>query len=615
MIIKVCQFKARHESERLAEVFQPGNMEKAESFFSGKKKIASPMLPEIRTYLEKLQPSPTRIYVLVNALGAGEYWGSNINGDFFPESSLIHTGPVYGYETFYQAFPFKHHVNKDPSRSFGKVEVSVWNDAMKRVELVVMIDRELASRFGAQDICDKLDHGLFLDVSMGCKVPYDLCSLCTDWSKYRKAEATFDPSLHKSVGAAVIAAHRRDPIRGLSITTNDYCVHLKGSLNKILADGRKVYAINDYPRFFDISFVFIGADKTAKVMAKLAWASIEGSQLTVPSWQVAKDLGYEQPSTEKFFEMQKAASITFRTPQRIKLSGIAAVRAKLQEKSASHAKGAEIIKDVVPTQFGGKAVRPDLPTDVLDQMGACPLSDAFSTPTTMGMILKPHEFQRITIIHLGQRSLADKLDAGGKVFAPTTETDTSVPIGSDHFSDVLKRLLLPLLEDRSFLEPIAARRAVRITISKSPIQEEPIREELKEDPFLQKISAAYNGYLDRFIDCWEGAADTVNSNADLWETVFRRGIGDGFTKEAAGVNLGVVIGGAAAGYGLSEYARWQREKARMGGREPVGVVMDTLAEHPKILALLGGLAALQQQGSTIPSRIYHGLKSAVTMGQ
>jgi len=624
MIVKVCQFRARREQgERLVEVFQPGDMEKAAAFFS---KSAAPMLPEVQTYLEKLTPSPNRIYVLVNALGAGEFWGSNINGDYFPEASLIHKGPVYGYETFYSAFPYKHHVNKDPSRSFGKVELSAWNEAMKRVELVVMIDRELAARFGATDICDKLDHGQFPDVSMGCKVPYDLCSVCLDWSKYREAQSTFDPTRHRSVGVAVLEFHKKNPIRGLSVTRNDYCEHLKNLLNKILGDGRKVYAINDYPRFFDISFVFIGADKTAKVMAKLASAHAGGSKyVVVPSWQVAEDLGYQQPATEKDFE--KAASalpspVIQIKEAAVKLSGIEAVLAKLREKRASHAKGAEIIKEVVPTQFGGKAVpleetsRPDIPTEVLDQMGKCPLGDAISTPTTMGMILKPHEFQRITIIHIGKKPLADKLDEEGKVFAPTDSTDTSVPVGSEHFSDVIKKLLLPLLEERSFLEPIATRRAIRVTISKpEEAQPEEAREPVKDDPFLQKISAAYNGYLDRFVDCWKGTPQIVNEHADLWEAVYRRGIGDGFTKEAAGINLGVVLGGAAAGYGLSQYAKWQREKARMGEREPVGPLMGIAAEYPKVMTALGTLAALQQQGSTIPKRILRALGGFATLGE
>ena len=47
-------------------------------------------------------------------------------------------------------------------------------------------------------------------------------------------------------------------------------------MGRILDDGRRIGVINTYPRFFDISFVFIGADKTAKVMMKL------GSGLWVP---------------------------------------------------------------------------------------------------------------------------------------------------------------------------------------------------------------------------------------------------------------------------------------------------------------------------------------------
>jgi hypothetical protein len=140
---------------------------------------------------------------------------------------------------------------------------------------------------------------------------------------------------------------------------------------------------------------------------------------------------------------------------------------------------------------------------------------------------------------------------------------------------------------------------------------------VQDDPFLQKISSAYNGYLDRFVDCWRDAPVIVDQHADLWEAVFREGVGDGFSKEAAGtrVNPAVVLAGIGAGYGLSEYARWQREKARMGSRAPVGPVMDTLAEYPKLLAALGGLAALKQQGSKIPDRLFHGIKGAITMGK
>jgi len=200
-----------------------------------------------------ISKSEKGIYVLVSALGAAEYWGSNVNGDSFPEKALIHSPdewlkkPLkemqeigkkweYGYPTFMNAHPYKHHVNKDPSRAFGHVVVSVWNPKMHRVELVIFLDKELCKKHGAEDVYERIENGEFPDVSMGCKVPYDRCSICDHKSK----------------------------------TTKDYCFHAKNEMNRIYPDGRKVCVINDFPRFFDISFVFIGADKSAKMLAKLA---------------------------------------------------------------------------------------------------------------------------------------------------------------------------------------------------------------------------------------------------------------------------------------------------------------------------------------------------------
>lgn len=641
MIIKVCQYKARKEQgERLVQIFQPGDIDAAADFFS-MGKTAAPLLPEVQQFLDKLKPDHNKIYVLVNALGAGEYWGSNINGDYFPEPSLIHEGPDFGYKTFYNAHPFKHHVNKDPAKSFGDVVLAVWHPDMKRVELIIAIDRMKAKQLGAEDVCDKLDKGMFPDVSMGCKVPYDLCSICTDWKKYRKAQATFNPNLHPSVGKAVLAYHMRDPIRGLSPTRDDYCDHLRHQLNRILPDGRKVYMINTYPRFFDISFVFIGADKTAKVMAKLAMAYPGWANNVVPSWYVAESLGYEQPTTDKEFEKAASAGrfsnqqrliemaykdIVGRTPPKViprtisqikgkeKKSGVEFVRDRLREKSASHAKWAEIIKSIVPSQFGGKASavldRPprDLPNDVLDQLGQGDLSSALSTPSTMGMILKPREFQRITIIRLGRRPLADDLDRRGLVFGPTDEEDQSIPMGRHHFGHGLMRALLPHMGERSCFEPVMRRKLVRITICAKPeLEDDPEPREAENDELLNKISAAYNGYLDRVVDCLRGSEEVVEENPELWSQVYGVNTADGFSKEAAGVNPKVLLGAIGGAFAASQYARWQRERARMGGRQAVGPIMDFLAENPKTVMFLAGMGALHQQGSNIPRGILKGV--------
>jgi intein/homing endonuclease len=138
-----------------------------------------------------------------------------------------------------------HHKNKDPTRTFGKVVVACWNARMRRVELVVVIDRALAMQHGAQHVVDRIDAGEYPDVSMGTRVPYDICVLCQNKSR----------------------------------TRDDYCSCVKNiGMGKILDDGRQIGVINPHPRFFDISFVFIGADKTAKMMCKLGSAEVNVPQ-------------------------------------------------------------------------------------------------------------------------------------------------------------------------------------------------------------------------------------------------------------------------------------------------------------------------------------------------
>ena len=256
-------------------------------------------------------------YVLVNALAAGEFFGSNINADYFPWNALSHEGDDYGYKTFLKAHAFSHHKNKDPERAFGVPIVSLLNPRMKRVELIIKLDREKAKLEGADGIISRIDAGEFPDVSMGCKVPFDVCSICGNHSK----------------------------------TKDDYCKCMRPDPenkdrfgpNKILPDGRRVCVINTLPRFFDISFVFIGADKTAKVMAKLA--SADGLWFPMGPVVLSADAGF------RFYEslgMQKAASVA----NDIELE--VAARALGLSKEAAHRKISEILKSVPGGSFAMK---------------------------------------------------------------------------------------------------------------------------------------------------------------------------------------------------------------------------------------------------------------------
>lgn len=149
---------------------------------------------ELRKFLRTVTPRDREenCYTLVNALGAGEYYGSNINADYFPWDALCHEGQDYGHQTFLNAYAYQHHVNKDPSKAMGKVVLSLLNPRMKRVELVIKLNREKARLEGGDGIITRIDNGEFPDVSMGCKVPFDVCSICGHKSKTR-ADYCFPP--------------------------------------------------------------------------------------------------------------------------------------------------------------------------------------------------------------------------------------------------------------------------------------------------------------------------------------------------------------------------------------------------------------------------------------
>jgi len=819
-------------------------------------KLAAPsLLPSVAQYISELRPVRDSQYVLVNAMGASEFYGSNINADAFPEASLIHCPDgwkgipaydrvaaknwPYGFPTFYNAHPYAHHRNKDSTRAYGEVELAAWNDHMKRVELVIRADLDKCMRFGGQAVWDKLKMGMFVDVSMGSKVPFDTCAICLDWDAYRKAQATFDPRIHKHPGEAVLAYHRKlvaergHGIQGLSITRKDYCFppgtpvlladgsyrpiervyigdlvrthtgavqpvlrvssreiaeelvtiktyclgdvrsteehpylvartranvhggrvgqldknppqwvaaedirprdvvflpiptieesapyevelgwllglylaegnphfskgvawpkaieftlhgnerevidsivqaarkidpdltwrlveyddaeavgvcvnsrpvaewlvqhggrgshtktlaacvwsygkyfahavllgwaqgdgsldsersinrafsasydlahqmqllaagvgilagisfceretnyghqegwylhfcgdaaaalmesrgqqvfekqsklffwknylcstvrsvkrtpyagtvhnmevaqdnsyvvgclsvhncnHMKQSPNRILHDGRKVFVYNDYPRFFDISFVFIGADKTAKVMLHIKTAMIQvPRQWELPGAELAEKLGYEDVP-----ESTKQASIDDEL-----------LKAAFLGKSAL-AKRGEMEKDVVP-QFSPKSAitigrcERDIPSDVLDTM-ARDVDKSLSTASTLGIVLKPKEFQRIIIVRLGLGPVADDFERKRIVF-PKTNDSHDVPLSLGHFDKRIADILADFTSERSAFGPIIERRIIHA--SRVP-EGTPKRYSSLSSKLLSKIGAAYNGY-------------------------------------------------------------------------------------------------------------------------
>lgn len=509
-MIKVSLFQGSEEFGPAAvPLFGP-----ADPYFE---KVASAsLLPEVSTYIAELKPRNDSQYVLVNAMGAGEYYGSNINGDRFSEAALVHAPdtwkgvPVldkvfaknwaYGFPTFYNAMVFPHHRNKNPEKRLGVVELAAWNPHMKRVELVTRLDREDCLRHGGESIWDKLKMGSYPDVSMGTKVPFDTCSITLDVKRYREAWDTYDPKRHTSPGQAILEVHKKHPIRGVQVTRKEYSDYGRTMMNRILPDGRKVWVDNDFPKFFDISYVFIGADKIAKSMLKIADAGRR-----VYGFMGSAEVAEKMAAGENVFE--KAAAV-----------------ATYDQVMAYAPKQAEMRKEVVPNAHAERAVpllterEDDLPKELQAALGKSGLEKALATTAGLGMVLRPREFQRITLVSMGKGDLADQLEALGQSFPRTDEKDGK-ELKPQDFSPVLAQLLAPFMAARSAFGPVIERRVVVIAGIPPKTREKAASH---SSDLLRKIGSAYNSYRANLMQLVANAQDMIESATPADDVVLRK---------------------------------------------------------------------------------------------
>lgn len=425
------------------------------------------LLPQTEAFLNTLVPERDITFALVNAMGYSEYYGANSNTDWYGYNKhldfngLLHApegfgqnveldrvhgrAAPYGYPTYYGATVFAHHKNENAAElGFGDVIYVAAHPTMKRIELVKRVFNPEAEKRGHGAILDKIRRGERTDVSMGCRIPYDTCSVCSDWDRIREAMSRFDPKVHKHPGVPVLAEHKVRPIRGLAITRKDYCSCMLTKRGQILPDGRKVFVYNDFPRFFDISFVFIGADRTARVMWFL---SDSVRQPYTPQVKVAND-------------HRKAAAMVKRIPDGV----------------------AEAVTSCA-------AREPDLPTNILSALRDSGPKKALSSLGALGIVLKPHEFHYVVKPELPLIRLIEV-----RIQRPVTCRTRHYGVSDDYAispSDVDFRLLAgcsPFARQRSSFAPFVTSRLVDL----SKTAEASLA--VEQHAGLDELAAMYNGY-------------------------------------------------------------------------------------------------------------------------
>jgi hypothetical protein len=203
---------------------------------------------EFADKLKDVHVSPGEQLVHLIAIGATEAYGPNRNGDGFKSATCRKFHPTFVKHARW----YRNHQNKDTAKSYGIIKMSAFNEAMKRIELLVALNatKEAADRnkgLVADKEIQKIASGNNdWGVSMACRVPFDVCSGCGNKAPSR---AQYCKEASCKYGGCY------------------------DNLTKVAEDGHVLHVDNPDPTWFDISDVYRPADRIAYVFGHMKAAS------------------------------------------------------------------------------------------------------------------------------------------------------------------------------------------------------------------------------------------------------------------------------------------------------------------------------------------------------
>lgn len=411
----------------------------------------------------KFEKTANQTDVLVIALGAYEGTGANRNGDIFKEAECLRN-----YKTFVKSGSKKadgsfdgravnrHHKNKPEDPKYGNIKQAVYNDKMKRIELVIGLDNDKC----AEEI-QKLKDGKQINVSMAAKVAFDKCTWCGHEAK----------------------------------TDNDRCSHIPKELGEINKKGEMCSMENINPKWFEISIVGRPADRIGM------------------SLKLASDNSYIKTAQD-----YKLLYPGFVVPEDdyISISKYAEDKRKLAKKLAAMEKHVDAVMTAGPKDSKDKYLveqksklkySDNLSDDTIEELRKFDPQKLLKELADNGIVFSPEDFIKYLF---GAKSVGSSKDLFSKVKSHLPSMFSDIEEDGDDevneekydpssFSIIpkpLRNLVKNLFEDHSMFGEPSHRRIMKITIVKrlplDKINKE--KEEQSKEASIKELAKQYASY-------------------------------------------------------------------------------------------------------------------------
>lgn len=294
------------------------------------------------------------------ALGAYEGTGYNRNGDAFTEADCRKN---HTYFSRANRAVHRHHKNKPADPKFGNIKAAAYNEPMKRIELIVGLDRDKCA-----DILDEQEKTGNTNWSMASKQAYDICSWCGHKAK----------------------------------TDKDRCEHIPSHLGEINKTGEMCGMVNPDPRWFEISYVRRPADRIGMSLGKMASDSAIKPMLPKDYLQIYGDIYVP----DDLYISKKASD------KRDLIKKLAELEKHVEGISQGHASNS---RDQFIHQHAAKLnASPGVQPDVMDHLRQMEPSQVLKTLADQGIIFKPEDFAK----YLFDNRVSDQHVQGAKTHLP-----------------------------------------------------------------------------------------------------------------------------------------------------------------------------------------------------